>query len=268
MKRILKSLLHLFLVVFLTAITQIGGIIYLISIASISKKAKRFRFERRVLFGALYLIATFILVPNIAPVFGREKIKDSKNLEARTFFTKLTNRNYVKPEMNVALEDISKVLEVKFDGIKLVYLDANFPFIDGFPLLPHLSHSDGKKIDISLIYKTASGTIVNDKKSISGYGAYENPRKNNIDYLDSCKKKGNWQYDFPKYLTFGTINKDLIFSEKATRYLMLEIIKQPQIGKIFIEPHLKSRLKLVNNKIRFHGCQAVRHDDHIHFQLK
>ena len=35
---------------------------------------------------------------------------------------------------------------------------------------------------------------------------------------------------------------------------------------IFIEPHLKNRLKIGNNRIRFHGCKAVRHDDHIHFQ--
>ncbi|MFT5619364.1 MAG: hypothetical protein ACI85I_002607, partial [Arenicella sp.] len=39
-------------------------------------------------------------------------------------------------------------------------------------------------------------------------------------------------------------------------------------GKVFIEPHLKTRLGLENySKIRFHGCQAVRHDDHIHVQL-
>jgi hypothetical protein len=27
-------------------------------------------------------------------------------------------------------------------------------------------------------------------------------------------------------------------------------------------------LGLTNNKIRFHGCHAVRHDDHLHVQLK
>ena len=30
----------------------------------------------------------------------------------------------------------------------------------------------------------------------------------------------------------------------------------------------KTRLLLTSDKIRFHGCQAVRHDDHIHVQLK
>lgn len=268
MKRIFKLLLHLIITVLLTAITQIGGIIYVVSIIFISKKSKKFRLRRRILFIGFYTLTTFLLVPIIAPIFGREKIIDTKTIEAHTFFTKLTNRNYVRPELNVALQDISKSLQVKHKGIKLIYLDANFPFFDGFPLLPHLSHSDGKKIDISLIYKTKSNKVVNNKKAISGYGVYENPRENYVDYLEVCKSKGNWQYDFPKYLTFGAINKDLVFSETATQNLMLEIIKQPLVGKIFIEPHLKKRLNLKSNKIRFHGCQAVRHDDHIHFQLK
>jgi len=238
------------------------------SIFCISKKSHKFRFKRKLLFSILYLIATFLLVPKIAPIFGREKIKNSQFVKAHTFFTKLTNRNYVRPEMNVALHDIAKNLDKKFNGIKLIYLDANFPFIDEFPLFPHLSHSDGKKIDISLIYESPSGIVVNDKRSLSGYGVYENPRKGDDDYTWICKKKGNWQYDFPKYLTFGTINKDLIFSEVAMRYLILEITKKSEVGKILIEPHLKNRLHLKSNKIRFHGCRAVRHDDHIHFQLK
>ncbi len=36
-----------------------------------------------------------------------------------------------------------------------------------------------------------------------------------------------------------------------------------------IEPYLKKSLGLgTESKIRFQGCQAVRHDDHIHLELK
>ena len=49
---------------------------------------------------------------------------------------------------------------------------------------------------------------------------------------------------------------------------MNSILKQNEISKIFIEPHLKKRMNLKNPKIRFHGCRAVRHDDHIHLQIK
>ena len=45
-------------------------------------------------------------------------------------------------------------------------------------------------------------------------------------------------------------------------------IQNKAIKKIFIEPHLKTRWGLKNyQKIRYHGCHAVRHDDHIHVQL-
>jgi hypothetical protein len=81
-------------------------------------------------------------------------------------------------------------------------------------------------------------------------------------------KNGFWQYDFPKHLTLGKINNDIVFSKKGTRELANLIVKQNEIGKLFVEPHLKSRMNLTSGKVRFHGCQAVRHDDHIHFQLK
>jgi len=50
--------------------------------------------------------------------------------------------------------------------------------------------------------------------------------------------------------------------------LIATLSKHPDTGKIFIEPHLKSRLGFANDsKVRFHGCAAVRHDDHIHIEL-
>ena len=268
MKFLLKIIFHFVIFVLLTALTQIGGLIYLVSILIIKSKTEKRRLKKISIFISLYLISTFFIVPNLAPIFGREKIKESNFIVANTIFTKLLNRNYVRADLNNALEQIALGLDKKHKGIKLMYLDANFPFIDKFPLLPHLSHNDGKKIDISLIYEDENENLTNKKPSISGYGVFENPKKGEYKQLEVCQKKGYWQYDFPKYLTFGSLNKNIQFSERATKNLVLEVLKQPEIGKIFIEPHLKSRMNLTNYKIRFHGCQAVRHDDHIHIQLK
>jgi len=264
----LKILLHIIIIAFLTVVTQIGGIIYLIAILLVKKSAEKKRLKRIGIFAVLYLLATFLIVPNVAPIFGREKIKETEFLNARSFFYKLANRNYVRPELNKSIGQIATEFERLNAGIKMVYLDANFPFINKFPLLPHLSHNDGKKIDVSLIYENDNGQLTNKKPSVSGYGVYEMPTEKEYDQNAVCKKNGNWQYDFPKYLTLGTINKDIEFSEKGTRQLVELILKQKSIGKLFIEPHLKTRLNLNNGKVRFHGCQAVRHDDHIHFQLK
>lgn len=267
-KKIIKFLVHLILIVFLTISTQIGGLIYFIAVLVVKRSSPKYRLKRTALFTLFYIITTIFFVPILAPIFGREKIKKFDYLEARTFMTDLLNRNYVKPELNTSLQNIAKGLNKKHPGIKLVYLDANFPFFNKFPLLPHLSHNDGKKIDISLIYENEEGKLTNQKPSLSGYGVYEYPKQGEYNQIKKCLERGNWQYDFPKYITFGIVHTNLTLSERATKYLILEILKQPATGKLFIEPHLKTRLKLKNQKIRFHGCQAVRHDDHIHFQLR
>lgn len=265
--KILRTILHLLVFVFLTVTTQVGGSIYLLSLISVKRKTKRRRLKKVVVFTGLYLIATFIVIPITAPFFGREQVKESEHIKAHSFLYKLANRNYVTPKLNEAITEIAQQFSKENKGILLVYLDANFPFIDGFPLLPHLSHNDGKKIDVSFIYKDKNG-LTNKKPSVSGYGVYEHAMSKEFNQTTACKNKGHWHYDFPKYLTFGKINKEINFSKKGTKSLAKTIVNNSKVGKLFIEPHLKNRLNLLSNKVRFHGCQAVRHDDHIHFQLK
>lgn len=268
MKKVIKTIFKIFILLLLTLLTQIGGIIYLIvEIVFLKKKIKN-RLKKMSVFIALYLMSTFLLVPYLAPLFGREKIKDNNYIVACSFFTKLCNRNYVTPELNKVINTITIDMDKKYPGFQLIYLDANFPFLNKFPLLPHLSHNDGKKVDISFVYENQEGKTTNENPSIFGYGVYESPKQNEYNQTRFCKKKGYWQYDYAKYLTFGMINNTLRFSEKATKDLLLAILIQKQVEKVFIEPHLKNRLDVQNTKIRFHGCQAVRHDDHIHLQIK
>ncbi|MGJ8742983.1 hypothetical protein [Polaribacter sp.] len=244
-----------------------GGIVYVLSLLLIHKKTKKKVLKRSFVFISLYLFSTFLILPYVAPFFGREKIQDSPFLKAHSFFYTVANRNYVQPELQKALKQISTEFAKQHPGITLVYLDANFPFINNFPLLPHISHNDGKKIDVSLIYENSNGEITNKKPSVSGYGVFTEATKKEYNQSEVCKNRGNWQYDFTKYITLGS-NKNLRFSKSATRDLVNSILKQKSIGKLFIEPHLKTRMNIQHQKVRFHGCKAVRHDDHIHFQLK
>lgn len=131
-----------------------------------------------------------------------------------------------------------------------------------------MSHNDGKKIDISLIYETKKGIITSKQKSISGYGVFVNPKTNEYNQIEICKEKGYFYYDDKKYLTFGKINRDLIFFKKGTKKLIEKLLSHKDLSKLFIEPHLKKRMNLKSPKIKYHGCQAVRHDDHIHIQSK
>ncbi|QTD37027.1 hypothetical protein JL193_12965 [Polaribacter batillariae] len=267
-KNLLKILFHFFLFLWLTLLTQIGGLIYILSRSLISTKKKKHLIKRFSIFVLLYVTSTFLIVPSIAPFFGRVKIEDSHNLTTHNFVTKLCNRNYVTPKLHDVLTNVSLKVNKEYPDIKVMYLDANFPFFDGFPLLPHLSHNDGKKIDISFVYEDDRGKITNLKPSNSGYGIFEEPKSGEANQTKKCKENGYWQYDFTKYFTFGNPYKNLKISEKATKTIIHIILKNNNVNKLFIEPHLKIRLNLKDKRIRFHGCQAVRHDDHIHFQIQ
>ncbi|WP_242009154.1 hypothetical protein [Robertkochia solimangrovi] len=246
----------------LTVFTQIGGVLYLISILIFRDLPRRL-----LTFMVLYLMSVLIIVPQLAPIFGREPIKVNDDLVLRSIVYRMLNRNYVTEEMNNTLLNISDEFAQKYPGMKVVCLDANFPFFTGFPLLPHRSHNDGRKVDIAFIYMQPDRSPTNKKVSVSGYGIFEGPAENEKSMPSKCRAAGYWQYGITRYATFGTWNKELLFNENYTRGLCKIILKQPALQKMFIEPHLKSRMKLSDAKVRFHGCAAVRHDDHIHIQI-
>ena len=257
----MKKILYTIIFIFLTIITQIGGVLFLVSLW-ISKKRK---LNIMFVFIPLYLVSTFLFVPHLASLLGREPVIHSSKIEPTNYLTILLNRDYVRPKLNQLLQKTEQYLgDVPF---KIKYLDASFPFIDKFPLLPHLSHNDGKKIDISFIYQDSHG-MVDAKKSRSGYGVFVPIKNGEYNQTKVCKSKGAFQYDYPKYLTLGQINKELVFSEKGTKQLIDALLKNRELGKLFIEPNLKKRLNLTDKRVRNHGCRAVRHDDHIHVQLK
>jgi hypothetical protein len=250
---------HIICFVVLTIVTQIGGILWLLSVG-IAFKAKQ---KKRYIFPITYLLFNLLIVPPLASQFGRKQLPVfNANIKPRNIVYPLLFRNYVTKELYSVLKHSAEELSKK--EIQITYLDANFPFINGFPLLPHRSHNDGKKIDISFMYLNAKGKPTIKKPATSGYGAYVKPGNATT---NSCLKKGYWQYDFPKYLTLGT-NNTLQFDNINTRRIVATFLKHPKTEKVFIEPYLKQKLNLNHNKIRFHGCKAVRHDDHIHLQIK
>ncbi len=54
---------------------------------------------------------------------------------------------------------------------------------------------------------------------------------------------------------------------RTQRFLEL-CVQNNLIKRIYLEPHLQTRLGFdSSNKIHRTGCNAVRHDDHIHIQL-
>lgn len=220
---------------------------------------------------ALYLIFVFVIVPLAARSLGRVPLPmfESRHLQPANIWTCLLNRNYVRPQLREIAFEVASSMNSKYPGARINYLDANFPFIDKFPLLPHLSHNDGKKLDLSFLYNDIkTGQSTNEVPSFIGYGVCEEPKENEENMPEYCSEKGYWQYNLMHEIVSQENNHKFAFDSKRTKELVNGFVSYDEISMVFIEPHLKTRLGLVNKKVRFHGCHAVRHDDHIHVQLK
>lgn len=167
----------------------------------------------------------------------------------------LNQRHYVR----AALLEAATTLQARHPGSVVRYLEGSWP-IGTRPMPPHLSHGDGRQLDIALFYVDRRGRPLERARTRSGYRAYEPPlksgdrrctgataRASGIDAPDPAEGR-NWRLD-----------------EARTATMVHLLAADPRVRRVFIEPHLKTRLGLSGlGKVRFAGCRAARHDDHIH----
>jgi hypothetical protein len=74
------------------------------------------------------------------------------------------------------MTNLSREVAREYPGTITLYLDGNFPFLNGFPLLPHLSHSDGRKLDIAYFDRGPDGGYrPGELRSPIGYWPFEEP---------------------------------------------------------------------------------------------
>lgn len=261
----------------LTVFTQIGGLVQLLCLllfphVKLLRHGQKWARLKRGLAGILvYLVTIALIVPPIAAFFGRVPLPIHLNRQSDLmpahYWTCLMNRHYVSPDLLQALQDITANIRNNQPGFQIYYLDANFPFWDGFPLFPHLSHDDGMKLDVSFVYRKSDGTFLEGSPSLLGYGYVEAPHTDEPNTAEQCTQKGYWQYSLLEKLVWKNASS-FQFDQEANQVFIRTIAQHPLVEKIFMEPHLQKRLGLQEiEKIRFHGCHSVRHDDHIHFQI-
>lgn len=256
-------------------LTQVGGIIYLFNIFFYKFYSKASTWLKRISlkltgFLVLYLSMSFFVIPSIATYFGRTPLPlfTENNVRPLNILTCLLNRHYVTPSLKATLIDIANKTNDKFPGMTINYLDANFPFLKNFPLFPHLSHNDGKKIDVSFCYiDSKTNQPTNESPAFLGYGICEEPLPGEENMPNFCEAKGFWQYNFISNITPQGNKKNFVFDSEKTKFMVNAFARNTNVSKVFIEPHLKQRLRLTDSKVKFHGCHAVRHDDHIHIQV-
>jgi hypothetical protein len=183
---------------------------------------------------------------------------------AASSLTCALNRGYVRPELRELLVRLGTAARERFPGSQGTTLEASFPFVDGFPLLPHLSHRDGRKVDLAYFYRDAKSGVALSHGSPAwlGYFVYEEPKAG-----DPAPCAGRWtplRWDFAWFQPHPPTWQ----LDKGRTAWMVEWLKaSPAVSRLFLEPHLAERLGVAGGKLRFQGCQAARHDDHLHIEI-
>lgn len=243
--------LHSAVIVVLTILTQIGGIAWLGALL----------FRRRWLAFVVIYLGLVVSATLLAPYFGRVQLSCGGNsvLKVQAWIYCLTNRTYVRPELKEVLDDLASAMDFHYPGTQTLVLDAGFPFFNDFPLLPHLSHDDGKKVDIAFYYQRDGAYERGAVRSPIGYFAFEQGSSN-------CPRAFpilRWNFEILQPLW-----RELELEPGRTAAAIHWLADDRRVEKIFLEPHLQNRLGLRLPKVRFQGCFAARHDDHIHIQIR
>ncbi len=241
--------LHGSLIAALTVVTQLGGIAWAIALLT-SRKLLTFV----AAYAVLWLGATLT-----APMAGRVPMPcaSAGPTVMQSWLYCGLNRHYASPELKQTLEDLGTAMDDRFPGTRTLVLDANFPFLDGFRLLPHRSHDDGEKADLAFFYQNEIGYLPGATRSPIGYFAFEQGPS-------ACPQVWptfRWDLEFlqPLWPDYGV-------EPQRMRFALNWLAGDPRVGKIFLEPHLRDQLGVSDPKVRFQGCNAARHDDHIHIQ--
>jgi hypothetical protein len=265
--RLHKFLAGTLLFVALTVVSQVGGLVLLVCWHVCRYRLFPDEARRWLAFVSstvAYCAVTLLLVPLLAAAFGRVPMPMFATPEApvapRSVLYCFLNRHYVKPQVKELVIATARQMAEKYPGSHIHYLDGGFPYGPKFPMLPHLSHADGRKIDLSFCYNKG------DKYTVSpspiGYWIYESPERGEPAPYQG--KPSLFRWDMP--LLQG-VNRDRELDEARTRDLLRTLLRQPGTDKILLEIHLQQRLNISHPRLRFQQRQAARHDDHLHLQV-
>lgn len=269
-QRPIGALVLILIAVVLALLNPVVGVCLWLStplLARLTSRLGRYSFIVAVAaFAVIYLLITFAVVPQLAQFSGRVPLpcraSDRLPLGPARLGYCLLGRNYIQSEAAGVVEALAREIGSKSGGIT-AYLDAGLPF-GGLPLLPHLSHHDGRKLDVAFRYRSrATGLPAESSGSPIGYWVYEQPQPGEPRPCDGREGWLRWDLEWLQWL--GDRHE---LDEAATRDVILAFADRPEVEKILLEPHLRERLRITSPKVRFQGCAAARHDDHFHVQFR
>lgn len=247
----MRILRHGAMFVALTVLTQLGGIAWLVAL----------RFRWRLVAFVLAYAALWGMAQVTAGLAGRVALPcTGEPLRMQSPLYCVALRNFVTPEVAGIAQDAAATMAAAHPGTVTLALDGGFPFLTGMPLLPHLSHDDGEKLDLAFYYTGPGGAYLPGKtRSPIGYWAFEG--------AEAAACPPVWLTTRWSMAWLQPLWPDRPLDADRTAALVRVLAADDRVGKLFVEPPLAARLGLSDDKLRFQGCRAARHDDHIHLQL-
>lgn len=170
------------------------------------------------------------------------------------------NRHFVTPAARDALIAVAETMASRYPGAVLRFMDASGSS-GRKPFPPHLSHGDGRQIDLGLYYVDRSGRPLRTFPDTSAYGGYWPAEPPGPGEMPACPEGRSGRAEKPD----PPADRAWRLDEVRTKVLLETLIADSRVRRILIEPHLERRLGLWGHpKLRFAGCKAARHDDHLH----
>jgi hypothetical protein len=228
----------------LTVLTQIGGVIpliaWLLAFRLVFLHGRARMAAVAAIFVVLHVIASETVVPLAAShIADRVRLHRVRlpcgwarpaMLWPASAIICLANRNYVTGRADHLAMALAMDARAGDSASRILYLDAGFPFFDGWPLLP---------------------------RSPIGCGAFEQPGAGRA---ASCPD-GDWP-DLPWNLGWlQPLFPDHVVDRERTAAMqrwLVEPGRQYGVRRVLVEPHLEATLGVASDMLRFQGCHAAR----------
>ena len=258
----------------LTLLTQVGGLILWPFWSLVTRFAARFpKWKRRIitvlLLCGLYLVGGLGVLPYVAKRTGRVRLPiiATETLPTGPLHIgyAILLRNYVRSHTYSAYTEAVQRFGTQHPDVVVRYLDAGFAF-PTIPLLPHLSHRDGQRIDVAFLF-SKDGAYIDKTPSPIGYWGYAQESPPRPECAGIQQQWGpislSLRWDFEALQAYWP---DLTLDIDKNRALFHAFVKDPRVCSILLEPGLHPVLSAP--KLRKNGCGVARHDDHFHLTIR
>lgn len=281
----LGALPSLLPIILLTVLTELGGVLIWPAVGVVEVFVARRRFAERVALRvmvplAAYGIGTQTVVPEIARQVNRVPLPcaatPDRPLAPLTPLTCALQRNYLHAEGRASLIVAAREVAEAHPGTIVRFLDAGFP-LGVLPVLPHLFHGDGRRIDLALLWKRGKRPVPGARSPI-GYGGFAPGYERRCPPEPVSATRIPWLRDLPwvaellppmdlrwEWAALQPYTRDVELDVERTRTLAQQLVGLTSVRSVTTEPTLMAPL---GAGVKGSPCELPRHDDHLHVSFR